>query len=157
MTSFNSYWCAAKIPNKKLTAQTHTVISTIGHIFTTSTLKSICGSTTLFCWIWLFYDQEKSLTTYIFLERWPFQWSSKNSEKYLSKCRFSKFSLFQLYFSRSVITLVFIENVSLNSNKYICQTWVESYWLHCMLRSGDPIRSSWVILSDLGGIESLEL
>jgi len=52
------YLARKTLQNSKLTAQTHTVISTIGHIFTTSTFKSICGSSALFCWIWLFYDQK---------------------------------------------------------------------------------------------------
>jgi len=52
------YLARKTLQNSKLAAQTHTVISTISHIFTTSILKSICGSTALFCWIWLFYDQK---------------------------------------------------------------------------------------------------
>jgi len=53
------------LSDERLTNQTFTVISTIGHIFIANLVKSVFSLTAGLCWIWLYYNGEKSQVGYV--------------------------------------------------------------------------------------------
>ena len=53
------------LSDERLTNQTFTVISTIGHIFIANLAKSVLSLTAGLCWIWLYFNGEKSQVGYV--------------------------------------------------------------------------------------------